>query len=117
VPGSRKTSLTVDYLLRLNDEGLKDAYASHLRNLEMKEGDSKMYQSMIEEVARKEYREKYQSMIEEMAMKEAMEKGLEKGMKKSKQEMAKNLLARGISPDIIAESSGLSRDDVCALMN
>jgi hypothetical protein len=121
--------LTVDYLLRLKDEGLKDAYASHLRHLEMKEGDKEMYQSMIEEVARKEYREMYQSMIEEVAMKEAMEKGMEKGLekgmekglKKGKQEMAfemaKNLLARGISPDIIAESSGLSRDDVCALMN
>jgi predicted transposase/invertase (TIGR01784 family) len=50
-------------------------------------------------------------MIEEVAMKE----GMEKGKQEKAFEIAKNLLVRGISPDIIAESSGLSIDELKTL--
>ena len=45
------------------------------------------------------------------------EKGIEKGIEKGKLEVARNLLARGISPDIIAESTGLSREKIRGIMN
>jgi predicted transposase/invertase (TIGR01784 family) len=63
------------------------------------------------------------------ARKEGIEEGIEKGFEKGREEgrgegekkkaveMAKNLLARGISPEIKAESSGLSQSDIQALMN
>jgi hypothetical protein len=35
---------------------------------------------------------------------------------KGKEEMARNLLARGISPDVIAESAGLPLDKIQDLM-
>jgi len=40
------------------------------------------------------------------------EKGIEKGKAEGKAEMARNLLAIGISPDIIAQSAGLSVEQV-----
>jgi predicted transposase/invertase (TIGR01784 family) len=45
-----------------------------------------------------------------------IEQGIEKGEKKKAVEMAKNLLSYGVSPDIIAESSGLSLDVIQSLM-
>jgi predicted transposase/invertase (TIGR01784 family) len=43
-------------------------------------------------------------------------RGEEKGKQEGKIEMAKNLLANGVSPEIIAKSSGLSVDDIHALI-
>jgi predicted transposase/invertase (TIGR01784 family) len=42
--------------------------------------------------------------------------GREDGFKEGKLEMAKTLLASGVSPDIIAQGSGLSYDDIQSLM-
>jgi predicted transposase/invertase (TIGR01784 family) len=44
-------------------------------------------------------------------------KGEAKGKQEKAVEMAKNLLAHGVSPDIIAKSSGLSKTEIQALMN
>jgi hypothetical protein len=38
-------------------------------------------------------------------------------LKEGKLEVARNLLARGDSPDIVAELSGLSREKIHELMN
>jgi flagellar biosynthesis/type III secretory pathway protein FliH len=43
--------------------------------------------------------------------------GEAKGEQKKAVEMAKNLLSRGVSPDIIAESSGLSLDKINSLIS
>ncbi|MDR0616830.1 MAG: Rpn family recombination-promoting nuclease/putative transposase [Synergistaceae bacterium] len=51
------------------------------------------------------------------ARKEGKEEGRKEGREEGKLEMAKNLLSRGVSPDIIAESSGLTPDAVQSLMN
>ena len=48
---------------------------------------------------------------------EGRKEGREEGREEGKLEMAKNLLSRGVSPDIIAESSGLTPDAVQSLMN
>jgi predicted transposase/invertase (TIGR01784 family) len=48
---------------------------------------------------------------------EIEQRGMEKGEEKGKLELARNLLARGISPDIIAESAGLPQEKIRKLMN
>jgi predicted transposase/invertase (TIGR01784 family) len=45
------------------------------------------------------------------------EEGIEAGVEKGKLEVARNLLANGVSPDIIAKSAGLTLDKIQALMN
>ncbi|MDR2179036.1 MAG: hypothetical protein LBP21_01885 [Synergistaceae bacterium] len=39
------------------------------------------------------------------------------GIEEGKLEVARNLLARGVSPDIVTESSGMSLDQIQGLMN
>jgi hypothetical protein len=50
---------------------------------------------------------------EEKAAREIEQRGIEKGQ----EAMARNLLANGVSPDIIAKSAGLPLDKIQALMN
>jgi hypothetical protein len=58
-------------------------------------------------------REMYKSIFERFYTARGREKGIEKG----KFEMTKNLLARGVSPDIIADNSGLSVNEIRSMMN
>jgi len=55
----------------------------------------------------------YKSIFEEVYT----ERGRQDGEAKARVEMVKNLLAEGISPDIIERTSGLSQDDIRSLMN
>ena len=48
---------------------------------------------------------------------EGKAEGMEQGMAKGKEEMARSLLANGISPDIIAQSAGLPVEQIRALIN
>jgi predicted transposase/invertase (TIGR01784 family) len=43
--------------------------------------------------------------------------GLAEGEARARVEMAKNLLADGISPEVVARNTGLSLEDIHALMN
>jgi predicted transposase/invertase (TIGR01784 family) len=57
----------------------------------------------------------------EKGREEGIEKGIAKGRaegrEEGKEEMARNLLENGISPDLIARSSGLPMERIWALMN
>jgi len=53
----------------------------------------------------------------EQGMAKGIEQGMAKGIEQGKAEMARNLLANGISPDIIAKSAGLSVEQVRSMMN
>jgi predicted transposase/invertase (TIGR01784 family) len=46
-----------------------------------------------------------------------MEKGIEKGIEKGKEEMARNLLLNGFSPDVITQSAGLPLEKIQSLVN
>ena len=48
---------------------------------------------------------------------EGLEEGLEKGIEKGKEELARNLLANGVSPEIIAKSSYMSVEQVRSLIS
>ena len=52
-------------------------------------------------------------------LKEGMEKGIEKGIEKGRKdsviEIARNLLANGVSPEIVSASTGLSLDEIAGL--
>ena len=60
-----------------------------------------------------------QETARKRGLKEGMEKGLEKGMEKGRQEeriaTAKRFRELGVSPDIIAQATGLSLEQVKAL--
>jgi predicted transposase/invertase (TIGR01784 family) len=63
-----------------------------------------------------EARELY--LMDEMARRDkAHADGLAEGEAKARVEMAKNLLADGISPDIVAKNTGFSKTEIQALMN
>jgi predicted transposase/invertase (TIGR01784 family) len=53
----------------------------------------------------------------EAGMEKGIEKGMETGIEKGKEEMARNLIANGISPDIIAKSAGLPLERIQKLTN
>jgi hypothetical protein len=127
----------VEYLINLTDEDYARQIVTYVKNLKMSEEDREMHVSVFERVYKAEGREEGMREGMQEGMREGMQKGMREGMQKGKQkgiqkgkreglregiyagkkEMAKNLLARGVSPDIVAESSGLSRDDIKALMN
>jgi predicted transposase/invertase (TIGR01784 family) len=44
-----------------------------------------------------------------------MEKGIEKGKEEMAEKMARNLLSKGISPDVIAQSAGMPVEKIQAL--
>jgi predicted transposase YdaD len=82
----------IGYLMNLTDENYTRQTVEYLENLQMREGDREMYKSIFERVY------------------------TEQGRQEGKLEMAKDLLARGVSPDIIAASAGLSQSDMQSLM-
>jgi predicted transposase/invertase (TIGR01784 family) len=61
--------------------------------------------------------EKGQKAGQKKGVKEGVKKGVKKGAKKAKEEMAKNLLDNGVSPEVIAKSAGLSLAQIQGLMN
>jgi predicted transposase/invertase (TIGR01784 family) len=81
----------VQRVINLKDEKLKIEYLGYLEELE-KEGKI-VYVSIAEEIYTK--------------------RGIEKG----KLELARNLLANGVSPDVIAKSADLSQEKIRELMN
>ena len=67
------------------------------------------------EIGREEGREEGMKEGREEGMKEGMEKGMEEGKKQNAIEMAKILKEKGVAIDIIAESSGLTEEQINAL--
>jgi predicted transposase/invertase (TIGR01784 family) len=59
----------------------------------------------------------YVSIFEEVYTERGIERGREEGVKTKAVEMSKKLLSHGVSPEIIAESSGLSPEEVRSLMS
>jgi uncharacterized protein YeeX (DUF496 family) len=91
----------IEYLIHLTDEDYSRRIVEYVKNLKMSREDREMYKSVFERV----YTE------------EGVQEGIIKGEAKARVEMAKNLLSHGVSPDIIADSSGLSKTEIQALMN
>ena len=89
--------LAVNYLLNLTGEEYARQYVKDMENLEMSREDKNMYISVFERVYKAE--------------------GMEKGKRENTLEMAKNLLAEGVSPEIIAKASGLAISEIHSLMN
>jgi predicted transposase/invertase (TIGR01784 family) len=59
----------------------------------------------------------YVSIAEEYFTKIGIEKGIEQGRLEGKLEVALKLLARGVSPDIVAESADMPLKKIQELMN
>jgi hypothetical protein len=95
----------IEYLIHLTDENYTRQIVEYVKNLKMSKEDREMYASVFERVYREE------------GLQEGIEKGIEKGIKSGKEEVAKNLLADGISLEVVARNTGLSAEDIRALMN
>jgi predicted transposase/invertase (TIGR01784 family) len=103
----RRLMLFVERVTNLRDEGLKAQFREYQEQLD------------------REGKIVYVSIAEEYYTKKGIEKGIEKGKLEGKLEgrlegkleVARNLLARGVSPDIIAESAGLPVEKIRELMN
>ncbi|MDR1651363.1 MAG: hypothetical protein LBR87_06225 [Synergistaceae bacterium] len=91
----RSLLLFAQRIISLKDENLKSEYVGYLEQLD-REGKI-VYVSIAEEYYTK--------------------KGIEKGIEEGRLEVARNLLARGVSLDIIAESAGLSPEKIRELMS
>jgi hypothetical protein len=107
----RDLLLFIERILYLTDKKLEAQYVEYRRQLRQ-EGKIVFIPMGEQETANE---------IRQCGIKEGIEKGkLEgklEGKIEGKIEFARNLLNRGISPDIIAESSGLPREKIRELMN
>jgi predicted transposase YdaD len=99
----RDLLLFIERIINMKDEGLIKQYKEFLEQ-HSKEGKA-MYIPLILRDSAAEIEQR------------GREEGREKGKLEGKLEVARNLLARGISPDIIAESADLPLEKVRALMN
>ena len=53
----------------------------------------------------------------EQGLEQGLAQGLSQGERKKAVEIARNMLALGVSPDIVEKSSGLSKHEVMSLMD
>jgi predicted transposase/invertase (TIGR01784 family) len=93
----------------LTEEEYARQYVEYMENLEMNMEDREMYTSVFERVYGARYMEKGRA--------EGVEKGRAEGKREKATEMARNLLADGVSPEVIAKASGLSAAEIRSLMN
>jgi hypothetical protein len=107
----RDLLLFLERLINLKDKELRTQYREYQEQLD-KEGKI-VYISVAEEYYTQEGMKKGIEKGIEKGVVEGMKKGVEKG----KEEMARNLLANGVSPDVIAKSAGLPLKKIRTLMN
>ncbi|MDR1021299.1 MAG: hypothetical protein LBL73_11120 [Synergistaceae bacterium] len=107
----RSLLLFVQRVINLKDDKLKIEYLGYLEHLD-KEGKI-VYVSIAEEIYTKRGREKG---IEEGRIEGKLEGRIE-GQLEGKLEVARKLLANGVSPDIIAKSADLPQEKIRELMN
>jgi predicted transposase/invertase (TIGR01784 family) len=81
------------------------AAVARLKQLSEDERVQMIYES--QELARMD-----ESVRRKAAFAEGRVDGIAEGLSKGKMEVARNMLALGVSPDIISQSSGLSMDDI-----
>jgi predicted transposase/invertase (TIGR01784 family) len=121
----------VNYLMTFNNTEYKYKFVEYVENLQMTKGDREMYKSVFEEVYGERGRQKgrLEGIKEglrdgiqkglrdgiQKGLRDGIQKGIQKGRQESALEIARNLLVRGVAPDVIAESSGLSLDEVKTL--
>ncbi|MDR1979921.1 MAG: hypothetical protein LBQ42_14405 [Synergistaceae bacterium] len=115
----RDLLLFIERILYLKDEKLEAQYVEYRQQLT---GEGKIVfipmgeRELAREIKQQGIREGKQQGIRE-GIEKGIKEGIEKGIEKGKLEVARNLLHRGVSPDIIAESAGLPMERIRGLMN
>jgi hypothetical protein len=107
----RDLLLFLERFLNLKDKDLRLQYREYQEQLD-KEGKI-VYVSVAEEY----YTQKGLERGIVQGIEKGIEKGLTQGIAKGKEEMARNLLAHGVSLDVIAKSAGLTAERIKALIN
>jgi hypothetical protein len=95
----RDLLLFIERILYLHDEELKARYVEYRHQLS------------------EEGKIVFIPMGEEKTAMEIERRGMKKGLEKGKLEVARNMLARGIAPDIIAACSGLPQEKIHKLIH
>lgn len=95
----RDLALFLARIVNLKDKALQEKYWEYRQELD--KGGKLMYESFLKEVE------------ERMAER----RGVARGVAEGKEEMARSLLANGVSPDIIARSAGLPLEKIHSLMH
>jgi hypothetical protein len=103
----RDLLLFIERILYLKDEKLGMEYSEYRQQLK-KEGKI-VFIPIGEQKAARE--------IEQRGIAMGMEKGRAKGIEEGKEEVARNLLANGISTDVIVRSTGLPLEQIRGMMN
>ncbi|MDR1885335.1 MAG: hypothetical protein LBQ56_03610, partial [Synergistaceae bacterium] len=103
VNDKRDLLLFTERIINMKDKGLISQYKKFLEQ-QNKEGKAMYIPLMLRDTA---------AEIEQRGR----EDGMEKGRLEGRLEVASNLLARGIAPDIVAESTSLPLEKVRELMN
>ncbi|MDR1482551.1 MAG: hypothetical protein LBI74_07995 [Synergistaceae bacterium] len=99
----RDLLLFIERILRVEDKELAEKYREY--RLQLNEEGKIMYIPFYELDAAEEVKQR------------GIEEGIEKGIEKGKLELARNLLADGFSPDVIAKNAGLPLDQIQNLIN
>ncbi|MCP4216262.1 MAG: hypothetical protein GY765_16560, partial [bacterium] len=76
---------------------------------------SKLSPDTIARMKINEQRKAMKKLVYEKGKTEGIEQGIEKGVEKGETDMARNLKSRGVDIEIIAQSSGLSIEEIEAL--
>jgi predicted transposase/invertase (TIGR01784 family) len=103
----RDLLLFIERIVNMKDEGLIRQYKEFLEQ-HSKEGKTMYIPLILRDSA---------AEIKQQGVDEGIEKGMEKGIEKGKLEVARNLLANGVSADVIAKSADLPLEKIRALMN
>jgi hypothetical protein len=107
----RDLLLFIERIIYIEDKGLAGKYREY--RLQLSEEGKILYIPFYELDAAEEVKKRG---IEEGRLEGKLE-GIETGIEKGKLEVARNLLADGFAPDVIAKSAGLPLDQVQKLIN
>jgi predicted transposase/invertase (TIGR01784 family) len=99
--------LFTERIVNLRDEELITRYREDMEHRN-REGKSMYIPLMLRDSA---------AEIEQRGFKKGEEKGVEKGAEKAKLEVARNMLAKGIAPELVVEITGLPEERVHGLLN
>ena len=106
----------LDWLRLIRSERKEEIEMLASKTPEMGKAVGRLKRLSADEATRLRYEARELYLMDEMARRaKAYADGLAEGEAKGRVEMAKNLLANGVSPEIIAKSSGLSLDKVKGL--
>jgi len=111
----RDILLFIERIVNLKDKALKRQYWEYRQKLS--EEGKVMWKHWLDEVVEEEIEQRGIALGMAKGVAKGVAQGREEGMEKAREEMARNLLANGVSPEIIAKSGYMPVEQVRALIS